>query len=61
MILGQSARENLYCHFKNQQNQNQNPETTAKVQNKKKPANSVQNLKPATSIHDQKSATTVQN
>ena len=31
MILGQSARENLYCHFKNQQNQNQNPETTAKV------------------------------
>ena len=53
MVLGQSARENLYCHFKNQQNQNQNPETTAKVQNQNSPI-SVQNKKSATSIQNKK-------
>ena len=53
MVLGQSARENLYCHFKNQQNQNQNPETTAKVQIQNSPI-SVQNKKSATSLQNQK-------
>ena len=60
MVLGQSARKNLYCHFKNQQNQNQNPETAAKVQNQNSPI-SVQNKKSATSLQNKKPATSIQN